>query len=91
MELLVSYGGERIVIEFKRIPTRGSARALRDERIANLAGYLDQQGLNEGWLCSSISAQAAVGWSASPLSLCIGPVRPFIRAEPDRAAKMEGV
>ena len=50
MDLLVSYGGERIVIELERIPARGSATALREEGIVQLAGYLDQQGLNEGWL-----------------------------------------
>ena len=51
LDLLVQYGPDRFVIELKRVPpAHVSLQTVREEGIAQLAGYLDQLGLAEGWM-----------------------------------------
>lgn len=50
MDLLVSFRGQRVVFELKRVTTDGQAARAKDEGTAQLVGYLDTVGLSEGWL-----------------------------------------
>lgn len=51
VDLLVSWGGERHLVELKRIPPEGrTARQIREEGTRQLEGHLDRVGLSEGWL-----------------------------------------
>ncbi len=51
LDLLVEYGPDRFVIELKRVPpAHVPLETVREEGIAQLCGYLDQLGLDEGWM-----------------------------------------
>ena len=51
VDLVVSYGGERFVIELKRVPpAHRSLERVRQEGIEQLCGYLDRLGEKQGWL-----------------------------------------
>ena len=51
LDLVVSYGPDRFAVELKRVPPRGvSLETIREEGVAQLAGYLDTLGLAEGWI-----------------------------------------
>ncbi|MCK6504356.1 ATP-binding protein [Myxococcota bacterium] len=51
LDLLLEYGPDRFAIELKRVPpAHVSLETVREEGIAQLAGYLDQLGLHEGWM-----------------------------------------
>ena len=51
LDLLVTYGEDRFAIELKRVPpAHVSPETVREEGISQLSGYLDQLGLDEGWL-----------------------------------------
>jgi hypothetical protein len=51
VDLLVEYGGERFVVELKRVrPRHDSLERARERGAAQLSGYLQSLGLTEGWL-----------------------------------------
>jgi hypothetical protein len=51
LDLLVHYAGERFAIELKRVrPTHDTLEQVRARGEQQLAGYLDQIGLEQGWL-----------------------------------------
>lgn len=51
IDLMVEYAGERHVVELKRVPPRHrSLETVREDGIAQLTGYLDEVGAQEGWL-----------------------------------------
>ncbi|MFH1466594.1 MAG: AAA family ATPase [Pseudomonadota bacterium] len=51
VDLLVTWGNERHVVELKRVPPRHrTLEKVRSDGINQLAGYLDTLGLREGWL-----------------------------------------
>lgn len=51
LDLLVRYGPDRFAVELKRVPPRGvSLETIREEGVAQLAGYLSTLGLEEGWM-----------------------------------------
>jgi hypothetical protein len=51
IDLLVGYGGERFVIELKRVPAQHrTLERVREEGVEQLLGYLDSLGETQGWL-----------------------------------------
>lgn len=50
LDLLVEYGGDRFVVEVKRVRARDGAERVRREGVAQTLAYLDTVGVHEGWL-----------------------------------------
>jgi hypothetical protein len=51
LDLLVEYGADRFAVELKRVPPAKVAfEGVRKAGIEQLSGYLEQLGLDEGWL-----------------------------------------
>lgn len=51
VDLLIEYGGERFVVELKRVsPRHRTLEQVRAQGLRQLGGYLERLGLREGWL-----------------------------------------
>ncbi len=50
LDLLVTYGPDRFVVEIKRVRERETLERVREAAIEQTLGYLDEVGVREGWI-----------------------------------------